>query len=336
MAENGEGSLQGQIDEAKRHVTEVEQARETCLAKYDKKIEAAKASCQELVKCAEQEVAKAEEPYNGLVDQLGSVTLYGNRVVVSDKTIKLVPDIEVGVSTSGNTYSETRVSGGGPDLGGAVVGGLIAGTAGAVVGGQKPVTSQTTTHDTRKIFLTIVTEEGSAVAELDSSKELEVRELAGKIRSLAKSAEKRRLAVADAVAEAQQRLKEVRADTAAIDEAEKDKANFEANTSALDEAKQELARVTASIDPEALQAEKDAAEAAKRAERKKERKAQLRILGIALFLIVGLALIASGIDCWTRPPQNAVGGTILLLLADALIVAAVGLFLAPKRQAKEA
>lgn len=62
-------------------------------------------------------------------------------------------------SREGETYTETKISGGestGPNLGGAIVGGIIAGGVGAIIGGQSktaPIKSETIVHDTRKTIL---------------------------------------------------------------------------------------------------------------------------------------------------------------------------------------
>lgn len=59
----------------------------------------------------------------------------------------------------GEVYTETKVSGGGntgPNIGGAIVGGIIAGPAGAIIGGQnkrQPIKSETIRHDERKTVL---------------------------------------------------------------------------------------------------------------------------------------------------------------------------------------
>lgn len=62
-------------------------------------------------------------------------------------------------ATRGEVYRENRVTGGGgggSSIGGTVVGGMIAGEAGAIIGSRKegePVKSELITHDTRETFL---------------------------------------------------------------------------------------------------------------------------------------------------------------------------------------
>lgn len=83
----------------------------------------------------------------------------------SDMVIKTVKcnqitlkDIEYFIS-QGEIYRETRISGGGgggSSLGGAVIGGVIAGEAGAIIGSRKagtPITSRLVTHDEREVIL---------------------------------------------------------------------------------------------------------------------------------------------------------------------------------------
>lgn len=53
----------------------------------------------------------------------------------------------------GELYREHKISGGGADLEGAIVGGMLAGTAGAIVGGREQVSSRLIEHDTRYVEL---------------------------------------------------------------------------------------------------------------------------------------------------------------------------------------
>lgn len=53
----------------------------------------------------------------------------------------------------GSVQYTTSVNGGGVNLAGAVVGGMVAGAAGAVIGSRQAVTSSTETHDDRKVVL---------------------------------------------------------------------------------------------------------------------------------------------------------------------------------------
>ena len=56
-------------------------------------------------------------------------------------------------TSTGEITTQTNVKGGGPSLGGAVVGAAVAGPVGAIVGGKKKVKTQTTTTDTRRTFI---------------------------------------------------------------------------------------------------------------------------------------------------------------------------------------
>lgn len=56
----------------------------------------------------------------------------------------------------GSVQYTTSVSGGGVNLAGAVVGGMVAGAAGAVIGSRQAVTSSTKTHDDRKVVIKFI------------------------------------------------------------------------------------------------------------------------------------------------------------------------------------
>lgn len=54
---------------------------------------------------------------------------------------------------TGDRTVQSKVSGGGVSLGGAVVGAAIAGPVGAIIGGRKKVKTETQTFDTRRLML---------------------------------------------------------------------------------------------------------------------------------------------------------------------------------------
>lgn len=62
-------------------------------------------------------------------------------------------------SSEGNLQYTERISGGGVDVKGAVIGGIIGGEAGAIVGGRQSVTSSTMKHDDRYTLLKLINEE---------------------------------------------------------------------------------------------------------------------------------------------------------------------------------
>lgn len=55
----------------------------------------------------------------------------------------------------GDTYTDTKILGGGSSLGGAIVGGMIAGEAGAVIGSRQEIKSETKFIDKRSTILVI-------------------------------------------------------------------------------------------------------------------------------------------------------------------------------------
>lgn len=74
--------------------------------------------------------------------------------------INILKDNLVGFLVTGDITTSTKVKGGGVSIGGALVGNAVAGPVGAVIGGRKKVTSETTTTDTRQVILKFV--EGGA------------------------------------------------------------------------------------------------------------------------------------------------------------------------------
>ena len=64
---------------------------------------------------------------------------------------------------AGDVFREQKISGGGADIGGAIIGGMIAGTAGAIVGGREAIRSDLVTHDTRYTQLVVRDEDGEHI-----------------------------------------------------------------------------------------------------------------------------------------------------------------------------
>ncbi len=56
-------------------------------------------------------------------------------------------------STHGEMYREQKISGGGSNITGAIIGGVLAGDAGAIIGSRNKIVSETVTHDTRIVHL---------------------------------------------------------------------------------------------------------------------------------------------------------------------------------------
>lgn len=75
-----------------------------------------------------------------------------------DRRIIHISDIQY-FSREGDVYTETKISGGGStglNIGGAIIGGIVAGPVGAIIGGQseaQPIKSETIRHDERKTVL---------------------------------------------------------------------------------------------------------------------------------------------------------------------------------------
>lgn len=274
--------------------------------------EAAKDRYERRVELCRRGVEDASAPYDGQVMTVGPIVLYGNRVEYNGETLQLDNSLDISISTSGNVYSETKVSGGGPSVGGAIVGGVLAGEAGAIVGGTKKVTTSTETHDARALYVSFVSDEGSMVASVDPKLEHEARDLAAKAKYLTRTLEKRKGLVQEAVDKAKEQLDEAIRDT---EEANSFKEKYEetkSDTSEVDKAQAEYESIKQSIDPSEIRAEE-------RAVAKKRLSGAMQVIKIVLALF----LIPLGLEFWLESPQSAVGGIISFLIVDALFVSIV-------------
>lgn len=303
------------IIEAKQRAEGAKRAHAEMIESLSSQLEAAKTIYQKEIDQRKKEVESASAPYDGLVMTVGPISLYGNRVIVGDEEIQLDPSIEVDVATSGNTYSETRVTGGGSDVGGAVVGAMVAGAAGAVVGGNKKVSSEVTTRDSRKLFVSFISEGGPAVAELDPNLELEARKLAAMTKYKARTVSERKEAVAEAVSLAEGRLRDAVNNTSSVEELQKQLTSAKEDTSEIDAAEAAYRELLDNINPEEY-----------RSERRSERKNLFLKIYPVVASILSIFFFFGGIPLIVSFPQDVVGGTTCLLLADFLVVSSVSAF----------
>ena len=82
-----------------------------------------------------------------------------HKVKNSEKKIVYVNKIEY-FACRGEVFRENKISDGGSSLKGAVVGGVLAGGAGAIIGSRKSIKSKLTRYDTRETFINYFDENG--------------------------------------------------------------------------------------------------------------------------------------------------------------------------------
>lgn len=312
MPSNNDASVLDQISESKKQYDLVVQKRNQELSDARKRLKNAKRKHDSKVKQCKSELDEIERSFSDPVARLGKVKLYQDRVESGLDVLYFEGDVKAEVNTSGSVYTETQVKSKGPSIGGAIIGGAIAGPAGAIIGGQRKVKTQTVKHDERKLYLTISSSSNHIVAEMDPSRELEARKLAGQIETTARSAHNFDERKKAAMAPYKKALKEAQADTIEIDTYTKELQSLEANTTDVDDAKAHHEAFVATFDAGDIEAEK-----------KGRRRAALRkALGVLLILI-GLFCLLTGWVGLTGVRDGAFVGVVFLLLADAAIVAGV-------------
>lgn len=267
---------------------------------------------KEIKKC-ESEIQGAYDQFSGHVQTVGNIVLYGDRIVVDGKAIRLSKKTEIEVHSGGNVYAETTVKGGGTSVAGAVIGGAVAGPVGAVVGGRKGVKSKTEVQDERKLFVSVAGEDGSAVIELDPKLELDARKLAAEAKSLIKTLEERKEKSNAAVSELYKKLDVLKEDTSEVDDArQRYEAQERASTEVIEGAKKRHEELVDSFDPSQIKAEK-----------RDRRNGRMKKIASACGLVIGVLLALLGIACLTSVRDGALVGTVFLLMADALLVKSV-------------
>lgn len=309
MAEKQSGGALDKLSEAKKKLDLAEAAYKKKLQAAEGELESARKKHDDLVKQKSEKVAEAKAILNGKIAEVDEVCLYGDRIVLEYTVFLLGDDVEFEIATSGAIATSTEIEDKGPNVVGALVGGAVAGSTGAIIGGQKRVGSVTREHDNRKLFLTVVSDFGSGVCAVDPDKELELRKLVAEARQAIRTLEDRREESRDAAAAAQQELAEAESDTKELDEANERYDRIKNDATELDEAKGAYEKLVASIDP---------------AELKREKREKICAFLRKAYLVpaygFGAMLVLDGLDCLVGGAP--LEGMVELLITDFLLVSA--------------
>lgn len=95
------GGVIAQIDASKRELDKAVAKRNKALKDAQSDCDAAQQAFEKRVKDADAEVDRAKAIYDGLIRELGTIKLYGNRIVVSGSSvIQLDESVETDISGS--------------------------------------------------------------------------------------------------------------------------------------------------------------------------------------------------------------------------------------------
>lgn len=325
MANYKSGGALEQIEASKRELDIITREQKGLLKDAKAELKRVTKEREKQIKECEAEIERARNGFYGHVQTLGNIVLYGDRIVAEGKSIPLSGDLEIDVHSSGNVFSETTVKGGGTSIAGAVVGGAVAGPLGAVVGGRKGVKSKSEVQDERKLFVSIVSSDNSAVVELDPKMELDARKLVAETKVQIKTLGSRKEKMDAEHAELTQKLAVLEKDTHAIDEA---RSRFEEqeihSTSIIEEAKVRHEALKNSFDQSQIKEEKKA-----------RRNAFVRQIATVLGFAFGALLFMLGVFWLTSAVDGAALGAISLLLADFLLVKSFMTFRDSKAEGKD-
>lgn len=267
--------------EAARDQLDQETARYNHLIQLrEKEYAAAKDNHDQRVASAKQHLESLEDQLSGLIMEVGDISLHRDRIVAGD-SYELVPDLKVEVVSSGSRYTTTLVSGGGPNIGGALVGDVLAGSVGAIVGGQQKVTSEEVPHDERKLFFTISSSQGGETKACNPDLEQSLRDLAAKVPSCIAAYPSLKESIPPKIAIAREELSQVEEDTSELDNAERAVNAAKEDTTELEKAKSTFSQ--------ANQRYKKALELNPTHRKSKARKD--RLIAIGLFVLAAFSLI---------------------------------------------
>ena len=239
------------VSQARKELKEASSAYEKGLsraqAEYNKRI----SDAQKALSAEEKTLQKTVSAWNSAVRTYAGISLYNDRVVFGGTVMPFTYPVTAHVETSGNVYTSTEVSGktGGFGVGRAVVGGALFGPVGAVVGGatkKGKVSSTTTTHDERRLFITISSPQGQITAEGKPEEEASARDFVSAVVSYAASYNAKAAAyngeckrLNDSLSAQKEALRHIETDVSAIEAARKD-------TAQVDEAKASLEAIMGS------------------------------------------------------------------------------------------
>lgn len=256
-----EGAFKASIEElgqARRAYHSAKNAHDRAVAEAKTEVEQAQARYDARVSEAWEAYDAARSVCSGFVDSVGPVALYGESIMAGDDVLFLDDNVKAELSASGGVFTETRVSGGGPSISGAIVGDLIAGPAGAIIGGHKGVKTQNIVHDERRLYFSAVSDTGHFVVELNPDLELEARNLIAELEVQKRTLESRRRKAEIASVEPLARYEETKADTAELEAAKASLRMAEADTAELDRARESYEGLKAAAGSKAALAERSA------------------------------------------------------------------------------
>lgn len=298
------------IKEAKRSLRAVEKEHAKVIRDAETALRSAQKDHDDEMKELGDQLYAITQEIDGAVMSVGSATLYGDHVRIGKTSIKLSPDITATVSTSGNVYSTTSVKGGSHvSLSGAAVGGMVAGPVGMLLGGHKnEVSSTSTTHDTRRVFVEVSSMYGSGATEAGPDEETDAHEFAAKVMEYGRTYEKRKADNDERLSHLNAYVVKVASHTEGIDAAQSALDAVKADTDAVDKARTRFRSIAG------ISAEDEKRKEASRLER--PRKIKLAVVIILLVLIaisnicaffgelteqngqVALAVIAAAVAAW--------------------------------------
>lgn len=298
-------------------IKEAQKALKVAEKEHAKAVKTAEATLKSATRSHDAEINKIStqqrmfmQRMNGVASSFGEAKLYSDRISFRGMNIQLSPDITATVSTSGNVYSTTSVKGGSHvSLGGAALGGMVAGPAGMVLGGHKnKVSSTSTTHDTRRVFVEVSSANGSFATEGGPEEEANAHEFAAKVMEYGRNYQQRKADNDKKLAEFDASIAEVSSHTEGIDAAQSALDAVKADTDAVDKARTRFRSIAG------ISAEDEKRKEASRLERPRKIKLAVAIILLVLIAIsniyaffgeltkqngqVALAVIAAAVAAW--------------------------------------
>ncbi|OTA27633.1 hypothetical protein B9G54_00745 [Alloscardovia macacae] len=237
---------------------------------------------------AKNAIENAHNTWNKTIATIGELSLYNDRVEAKNSKIQFVAgeDIQIEINASGTVYTTTSTKGGkGVSLGGAVVGGVVAGPLGAVVGGSKnTVTTTNEVHDDRVIYITIRSVTNAFTVQIPANLESSARTFADAVYTTNKNYRNNLEQYQKDVQSLTARLERETADHAQVDLADKAHKDVVANTLAVDAAKRETERCHNLVPVQELE----------EAKKTKRRNIVIAIAAVVIVVIVLVALYMIG------------------------------------------
>ncbi|WP_125963082.1 hypothetical protein [Bifidobacterium dolichotidis] len=274
------------VEAARKNLEDAQASHQQHVQHAEQRLQAVIQEYQKTIQRVQREKDYAIQSRTRRIGSFQNAVLFANRVESNGIVVSFEQPVQVNVTISGTFYTtQDTKSGVGVSLGGAVLGGVVAGPMGAVIGGKKDKVNTTTqVHDNRVVYITVTAPRSQILIQAPAGAESQARAFANLITNTYGSYEKTSVFM-ERLRQLDLKLESVRSSIAPIRQAEQHVNAVCANDAPVRRAQNKLASILASASPDEL-AQLDAHDQAQDDFMKKR-----RIMLLVILVVLGLGVI---------------------------------------------